>query len=229
MATPCPACGTPVETPFCGRCGAPVSGSPPTSGPPAWQPAAPSGQPYLLAPAAQQPRGARPAQGHPPAPLLAPAQPPAQHTQRRNAQVIGWSAAVLIALGAAWVAVEGFDTGRSERTLRGTFTLYDEAFLDVEDDETCTGEDAGYDELEPDSDVVVMDGDGDVLDRTLLGRGFVDGAGCVFEFRTRVARASRYQVEAALGNGVSYTEDELEGEGWEVELSLGDEDLDEDF
>lgn len=250
MPTVCTACGAQVETPFCGRCGTPAGADspppppppvaapspvwqaappPPGQAPPAWQPAPPAGSPYLLPPqgsAPWQPQPGPSAQPYGSAPLLPPTGHPAgHHARRRNAQIIGWAAALVIAVGAAWVAVEGFDTGGDKRTLEGTFTLYDEAFLDIDDDEDCTGEDAGIDELDPASDVVVMDGNGDVLDRTSLGVGVVDGAGCVFTFRARVEEASRYRVEAAVGNGVSYTDDELADADWEVELSLGDEDL----
>lgn len=202
----CSACGTQVSTAFCTRCGTPTGlGAPSASSP---RPAAPPhGQPPLLPPA-----GSGAPWGAPPDPAAA---------QRRNAIVIGVVAALVLAGGAAWALTEGGGGGRDQE-VTVDITLYDEAYFDIDDDERCTGEDAGYDDLGADSPVVFRDSDGDVVGRTRLGVGVVAGDGCEFSVETEVDLVSEYEVEVGGEFVEAYGRDELEDQDWEVVLEIGE-------
>lgn len=124
--------------------------------------------------------------------------------------------ALLVALAAC---------GGGSKTLTGTLTM------DYADTDNCRSGVLGYDDIRVLANVVVRDGEGNVVG---MGRitgskhhhgimaGSSDDDTCVFEFFADVTRkADFYTVEIAGRGGPIYSHDELEDSGWLLQLSLG--------
>lgn len=217
----CSACGAQVSTPYCTTCGTPTGiGTTPSA----------------VAPPGAAPPGAAPVSGAssapPPPPLLPPAdggapwgarrpQDPAA-AQRRTAIIIGSVASLVLVGGAAWALTGGGGSAGREQDVAVDVTLYDEAYGEIDDDERCTGQDAGYDELGAGSPVVFRDSGGDVVGRARLGTGIVLGDGCEFSVETEVDLVSDYAIEIGGEFVESFDREEMEELDWELFLEIGE-------
>lgn len=138
--------------------------------------------------------------------------------------------AVLVALGACG---GGSDEGR---LLNGTMTLkpsgggliteYRHQITAKQTDIDCSRglPDTGYSDVRSGAQVVVANEKGTTIARTGLGEGtlvLTGGIRCEFPFSVKVPKAKFYKVEVSHRGTVEKSYDELQSDGWKVELELG--------
>jgi len=102
----------------------------------------------------------------------------------------------------------------SERTLAGTFTVFDDNGCDLS---------WGYADIGPGTDVVITDDAGNTVGEGNLGAG-EDGVGwCEFPFKVEdLPDSSSYGITISHRGTIDFDRDDLENDDWHVELSLGD-------
>ena len=210
---------------YCPQCGAPRRTNQPT--PPV--PAAVAAEPAAPPPAA--PQGSRVL---PPPPSWSSAQPPAPGPQAFADRVravtsadgrpkwlipaVAGAAAVLL-IGVVWAA----SAAGSGNTITGSLVLTNEEGYDegYGASSGCSGS-GGYDDIDFGTEVVVRDGDGQLLATSMLESGEDDLLGCTFPFEvTDVPNADFYSIEVSHRGDLSYSHSEMEANGWVVGFELG--------
>jgi hypothetical protein len=128
------------------------------------------------------------------------------------------SIAALVAFGAIAGAAQ------SKHTIKGTMTLYDSETYDYyENGDGCSGE-GGYGDIDEGTDVRVKDASGDLIGSGRLESGTVEGGTCVFDFTVDdVDDASYYSVEVSYRGDLSFSKSEMDDNGWQVDVTLGDD------
>jgi hypothetical protein len=83
------------------------------------------------------------------------------------------------------------------------------------------GAGGGYDDIEAGSQVVITDGNGNVLATTSLQGGVVNTHGCMFTFSVTVPDANFYGVTVTHRGTLTYSQQDLVDSGWQVHASVG--------
>ena len=191
-----------AEHAFCPGCGAPRTSDP---GAAAESAAAPAASSSSIAPSLA------PSLGGPPVP------------EGRGSKVPSWLPGVggIVAIAVVVSVLSGGVGGSDARTLTGELVLTDSGGYS-DDYGSCTGS-GGYDDIRAGALVVVRDGGGETLATSSLDDGEESGGACVFSFEvTDVPDADFYEVEVSHRGGLTWSQQELDDEGWDVALSLGD-------
>jgi hypothetical protein len=124
-----------------------------------------------------------------------------------------------LTLGVLWLTGV---LGGDQRVL-GTFSLLDpEGF---EGTDSCFGT-GGYSDVGAGAQVVVTDRAGTVIASGDLGPGSVQSVEglevCQFSFAVEVPDTEFYRFEVSDRGSLTYTREELENAGWQVDFTLGD-------
>jgi hypothetical protein len=105
-------------------------------------------------------------------------------------------------------------------TLNGTLKLT-ASIEDLNFDAGCAGEN-GYEDIYPGAQVIVKNESGDILGEGHLVFVDYDFTACTFSFRVQgIPVAKFYTVTVGSRDPLTYSYDELKGQGWSVSLSLG--------
>lgn len=148
-----------------------------------------------------------------PAPWVARADPtlPPRRTDR-----LVLLAVVALLLSGYWLV-----WGLERHTVSGTVVLLDSTYARTTPGTACAGRGADAD-VEGGARASFVDGDGETVSSARLSDGTVDGVGCVFTFTLDgVPRADDYRLVVGDSTRGTYSYDDLRGDDWSVELSLG--------
>jgi hypothetical protein len=152
-----------------------------------------------------------------------PAAPP-QKSSRLPGNPLWWAIGGSVALGAIAVTVILVFAGGG-KDLRVNFAL-----IDFDGGTTCAGGTGGYGDVGPGMDVVVRDNDGSVIGSSSLSGGeeipYPDEpgltAGCEWTAVVEdLPGHDYYSVSVGRRGEQVYSGEDLEGQNWEINLSLG--------
>jgi hypothetical protein len=114
----------------------------------------------------------------------------------------------------------------SKQMLRGSITVIDTNFYlssSVETNGSSCYTSGGYSDVNSGTNVTVKNGDGKLLGVTDLSSGVTVGSYmCKFSFELEVSKSDFYSFDIGNRDEVSYSKEELEDKGWNLELTLGD-------
>jgi hypothetical protein len=137
--------------------------------------------------------------------------------------------AVVVLLGIILALLWGFGVLGGKQEVTGTFSLLDPEGYEGTDPCFGTG---GYSDIGTGAQVIVTDRAGTVIASGDLGPGKVESVEgfqvCQFSFVVDVPATEFYRFEVGDRGSITYTNDELEREGWHVDFTLG-EPFDFDF
>lgn len=136
---------------------------------------------------------------------------------RRNGRWV--IAGIIVIAAAAGAALLVSIDSEEKHDISGTIVLTD---TDVEFDGICSG-DGGYSDLQIGLGATVKDGAGKILATGAVGASHGTGSTCVLAFVIEdVPKTDFYIVEVGHRGELTYNYDEMVGNNWELELTIGD-------
>ena len=215
----CPKCGKGIASDdrFCRSCGFDLASLQAEADPSGW-----GDQPTWRTVAPQSPPAVTSAD--PFAAMPAPTVPAADVTERRSRTpfVVGLLLVGAIAVGAFALASGTIQTPLNTHEVSGTFALSDSSGGLDTSGVGCKG-DGGYGDIGPGTNITVKDEKGTLLDTASLGQGTGSTTSCTFTFALTVPDSAKfYTFETGSRGEISFSHDDMVGQGWTVGITLGD-------
>ena len=112
--------------------------------------------------------------------------------------------------------------GTQTNTLTITLDLYNPADPSIgRYGKGCDVSDTGYDDISTGAPVTVKDKARTVLASAFLGNGTSAGSDCTFSLAVEVPDSDFYQIEVGHRGAVTFSESDLQSNGWTADLSIG--------
>jgi hypothetical protein len=132
--------------------------------------------------------------------------------------------AIIVAVGLWALLRSGSNAvlGTQTNTLTITLDLYNPADPSIgRYGKGCDVSDTGYDDISTGAPVTVKDKAGTVLASSFLGSGTSAGSDCTFSLAVEVPNSDFYQIEVGHRGAVTFSESDLQSNGWTADLSIG--------